>query len=111
MPDPDDEDPHKEQKPKLLYEGASYHGKEKQGAKNSAPTRGQRALEDSFDLGSNTDRRVGYDFDNDEIIVFDKTLGNKYHGHVRSWEELEQKMKNVLQKNDIFDHRGRVKGS
>ncbi|MNF00363.1 hypothetical protein D3C80_1991820 [compost metagenome] len=41
-------------------------------------------------IGPNTDRRIG--ISKGEFVVLDKTRDGLYHGHVRSWSELDQKI-------------------
>ena len=57
-------------------------------AKSSAPTDGQKALDKSIPIRGNTDRRIAYC--NGEIVIFDKSDGNLYHGHVRTIEDLKK---------------------
>jgi hypothetical protein len=57
-------------------------------------------------VSSNSPRRIGIDVKNNEFVVFDRT-GNKvvnktvaggiFHGHVRSWQDLEAPMKRLLE--------------
>ncbi len=57
-------------------------------------------------MSPNSPRRIGIDVKNDEFVVFDRT-GNKvvdkgvaggvFHGHVRSWDELDGAMQKVLE--------------
>jgi hypothetical protein len=55
-----------------------------------------------------TTRRLGGDAQANEIVVFDETTPGVFHGHVRSWEELSQKMQSVLRKNRMVDRRGNI---
>jgi hypothetical protein len=70
------------------------------------PTDGQAALDFSFQVSSNSPRRIGIDAKNNEFVVFDRTgnkvvnkevVGGVFHGHVRSWDELEGPMKKLLE--------------
>ena len=54
----------------------------------------------------NTSRRVGVS--NGQIIVFDETSPGVYHGHVRSWQELTQPMKNALIENGLVNRHGKI---
>lgn len=90
------------------YADASYHGKTVSGKKNPAPTDPRRGLANSFTINKNTDRRIGYDRKNKEIIAFDKTAPNTWHGHSRNWSELNQRQKNALIKAKIFNKRGKL---
>ncbi|WP_230012042.1 hypothetical protein [Pseudomonas chlororaphis] len=52
-------------------------------------------------------RRIGIDPDTNEFVVFDRTAGDDYHGHVRQLDRLHQDMKNALikaKKADIKDN-------
>jgi len=70
------------------------------------PSDGQAALDFSFQVSNNSPRRIGLDVVNNEFVIFDRT-GNKvvnkevaggvFHGHVRSWDELESPMKKLLE--------------
>jgi hypothetical protein len=74
------------------------------------PTDGQAALDFSFQVSGNSPRRIGIDVKHNEFVVFDRT-GNKvankevaggiFHGHVRSWEELEAPMKKLLEERGL----------
>lgn len=68
------------------------------------------ALENSVPLGENTTRRVGVDKENGEIVVLDETHPGKgvYHGHVRSWEELSDKMRNALRRAGLVNKKGKI---
>lgn len=82
-----------------------------------APTNGQAALDMSVAVSMRTPRRVGVDVDAGEFVVFDRTgnhvagqtaVGGVYHGHVRSWEQLDHDMRNALQIHGLVDRRGRI---
>lgn len=45
-----------------------------------------------------------------EIVVLDKTSDGVFHGHVRSWEGLDQAMRNALIKGGMFNRRGKYIG-
>ena len=97
------------------YEDASYHGKSAQmaphGVKSQAPLNGTAALRNSYRLPGNTPRRVGFDAENNQFVVFDATSTDQglWHGHVRSWEELTPAMKSVLIKNAATNAHGRLR--
>lgn len=82
-----------------------------------APTNGQDALDASVIFSEHTSRRVGVDGETGEFVVFDRTgnkvadkqvVGGVYHGHVRTWDELEPEMQNALEQEGLVDSRGRV---
>ena len=56
---------------------------------------------------STSPRRVGYDPKTGEFVVFDKTHGNTYHGHVRRWNRLTDQMKRALVSSGVVDQNGR----
>ncbi len=96
---------------KLTYERAPYHPVGKQlGKKAPAPTNGQKVLDESVrikELGV-SERRVGIDYETGEIVVFDKTINNIFHGHVVSWKDLRQEAKNALIKNGLTTPKGKI---
>lgn len=82
-----------------------------------APTNGQAALDGSVIFSEHTSRRVGVDSETGEFVVFDRTgnkvvnkkvVGGVYHGHVRTWDELEPEMQNALEQEGFVDSRGRI---
>ena len=99
------------------YEGNVYIGKR--------PTNPTTVLEDSIPLGGTSrKRRIGYDSETKEIVVFDRDrdwwsraddgqpiqLGGTWHGHVRPWEMLDLEMKQTLIKGGLFNRRGKYIG-
>jgi hypothetical protein len=88
------------------YVKAPYHGSQNSGLKNKAPIDGQSALDHSLPLNSNTDRRISVD--NNEFVIFDKTSNGVYHGHVRTWDELTQNMRNVLINAGKVTRKGKI---
>lgn len=92
----------------LSYESASYHGTTNNAVKNKAPINGQDALDMFFQIKDTSTRRIGVDYKTNEIVIFDNTINNTYHGHVRSWQELTQEMKNTLIKNGVTDNKGKI---
>jgi hypothetical protein len=63
------------------------------------------------DEKSNSPRRIGVS--QGEFVVLDYTChdanGNcKFHGHVRSWEDLSDKMKTALQKKGWANSKGKI---
>ncbi|TDD61545.1 hypothetical protein [Actinomadura rubrisoli] len=96
------------------YEPGGKHGSNtrqtSRGPNSAEPTDGQEALDNSAPLGENTTRRVGVDKEHGEIVVLDETHPGKsiYHGHVREWDELTDKMKNALKRAGLVDKKGRI---
>ena len=91
------------------YEPNPKHGPKQRGNIGAEPTNGQPALDDSVPIKGTSTRRVGVDPTTGEIVVFDETYPGKgvFHGHVRSWDELTQEMKNALIKAGLVDKKGR----
>ena len=105
----DNEAIHKsEESCKRVYKGASYHGKSAKGRKNPAPTNGQKVLDSSVQVKPTRPRRIGVDPENGEIVVFDQTIGNEYHGHTRNWDELRSEMQNTLKDHGLVDKKGTI---
>lgn len=92
--------------PNGTYEDAPYHSSKGNSVKNPKPTNGQEALDKSLPLGGTSKRRIA--FVNDEIVILDQTSVGKFHGHVRKWAELENDMRSVLIKNNIFKPNGKL---
>ena len=91
--------------PNGKYEKAPYHN-QGNSVKSAAPIDGQSGLNNSVLISNNSFRRVGVS--NGQIIVFDETSTGIYHGHVRSWQELTQPMKNALIKNGLVNRHGKI---
>ena len=95
----------------LEFDAASYHGKTDTPVKSKGPTNGQEALENSIQVKPTSPRRIGVDPDANELVVFDRTGGDTYHGHVRPWDKLHQDMKNALIKAKKVDNKGNILGA
>ncbi|RUT71576.1 RHS repeat-associated core domain-containing protein [Flavobacterium cupreum] len=93
---------------KRFFEDNSKHGKDKKGRAGKAPENPQEVLDDSFELPGNTTRRVGVDYETGEFNVFDEHSEGKFHGHVRTWNELSQDMKNILLKQKVVTKKGKI---
>ena len=82
------------------YDDAPYHGQSGQvgprGMKSPAPKDGAAALRNSYRVSENAPRRIGVDPINKQFVVLDRTAEGLWHGHVRTWEELSQTMRNTL---------------
>jgi len=92
-----------------LYESNPKHGKNKRGNANPEPTNPQKALEDSIELPGNTSRRIAIDKQAEEFVVFDEHMPNKFHGHTRTWKELDQTMQATLRKEGMVSKKGKIK--
>ena len=84
--------------PCLIYEEAPKHHQNAGPGIGDAPTNGQAALSNSVQVKDTSPRRVGVDPNTGQIVVFDETHPGqgRYHGHVRTWDELTQDMKNAV---------------
>ena len=94
----------------LEFDAASYHGKADTPVKSKGPANGQEALENSVQVKPTSPRRIGVDPATEEFVVFDRTGGDVYHGHVRPWDKLHQDMKNALIKTKKVDNKGNILG-
>ncbi len=93
--------------PHGTYEDVSYHV-HNGGQKSPAPKDGQQALDSSIRYSENSPNRVGI---NDGHIVALYETGRDtgiFHGHIKTWEQTPQPMKNALIKSGFVDHKGKV---
>jgi len=88
------------------YEAADYHLGEINGVKSAAPQYPQEMLDSSIRIKFTSPRRIAFDGETGEISIFDQTFEGVFHGHVRTWDQLTQEMKNTLIKEKIFTPRG-----
>ncbi len=99
------------------YEAGGKHKPTKtttsRGDNSAEPSDGQEALDHSVQVKGTSPRRVGVDADSGEIVVLDQTHPGQdiYHGHVRSWKDLTDQMRNALIRNKLTDRRGKVLGN
>ncbi|MCE5319103.1 MAG: hypothetical protein LLG04_17295 [Parachlamydia sp.] len=67
---------------------------------------------ESNEMNANTDRRIGVDCENNEIVILDysdETPEEKFfHGHVREWSELRKNMQNLLIEAGKVDQNGEI---
>lgn len=84
-------------KRKRVYEPSDRHTKPRRGDAPE-PSNPQRQLDESVPVGPNTTRRVGADPETGEFSLFDETYPDSdiFHGHARTWDSLNDKMKNAL---------------
>ncbi|EXF93630.1 toxin [Pseudomonas fluorescens HK44] len=94
----------------MEFDAANYHGKTDNPVKSKGPVNGQEALDNSVQVKPTSPRRIGVDPGTKEFVVFDRTGGDVYHGHVRSWDKLHQDMKNALIKAGTVDNKGNIQG-
>ena len=99
---------------KQTYQDASYHGRAAQagphGVKSAAPQDGTAALRHSYRVSESAPRRIGVDAAHEEFVVLDRTQVGQglWHGHVRTWDQLTQNMRNALTSNGITSNRGKL---
>jgi hypothetical protein len=91
-----------------IYEPNPKHKAEKLGNVSAEPLNGQLALDNSIRFKFESSRRVGVDPINKQFVVFDEHLTGKYHGHVRSWNELRPEMQNALIEAGLTDNKGNI---
>ena len=94
------------------FDNAPYHGRSPQpgpqGVKSAVSTDGLAALRTSFRLSENTSRRIGFDAASKQFVVLDRTREGLWHGHVRTWDELNQAMRSALVRHGATTVRGRI---
>ncbi len=95
--------------PQLEYDPNPKHAKPIPDFIGPEPKNGQAALNNSVSVKDvTTNRRIGIDPSTGEIVVLDDTNIGQYHGHVRTWDQLSQQMKNALVDDGLIDKRGRI---
>ncbi len=93
--------------PKLPeYEKADYHNKGNS-VKSAAPTNGQEALDKSVPIKPETTTRC-VSVDGNNFVVFDETSSGVFHGHIRTWSQLTDTMKNALVKSGLANRKGKI---
>jgi hypothetical protein len=82
-------------------------------------------LADSVPVGNTGGRRIAYDADNGEIVVFNRDrdwwgraddgvqerLGGIWHGHVQPWGQLRPEMRRALIDAGLFNIKGKYIGA
>jgi|GEM_PF-1823789 len=79
------------------------------GIASRGPTDGQHALDASVQVRSTSPTRVGVDKSNGEIVIFNQTSEGVFHGHVRLFGELNNRMKSALIKSGMVDRKGNIR--
>jgi len=92
--------------PNGTYEDASYHTTGNS-IKSPRPIDGQSALDNSIQITPNSARRIG--ISNNQFVVLVETSPGLYHGHVRTWTELTNKMQAILYKQGKVSLNGKIK--
>jgi len=70
------------------FEPSPKHGPEQKGNASPGPKDGQTALDNSVQVRATSPRRVGVDKKHGQLVVLDQTSKDKFHGHVRTWDQL-----------------------
>ena len=95
------------------FEASPKHGTSarstSKGVASRGPTDGQHALDVSVQVRGTSPTRPGVDKANGEIVVFNRTSEGIFHGHVRSFGELNNRMKSALVKSGMVDRKGSFK--
>lgn len=86
------------------------HSSVARGRISREPANPQRTLEVSKPVGGNSKARIGYDSETGEIVVFQETSENVYHGYVpeNGWKDLTQGQRNALVEAGIFKNTGKL---
>ncbi|MFQ3609623.1 MAG: hypothetical protein SNJ55_13395 [Chloroherpetonaceae bacterium] len=71
------------------FQGSPKHHRNSRGKVGKNPSNPEKALKKAVRVSPNSPRLVSADIETGEFIVFSKTLDGTYHGHIRSWEQLE----------------------
>jgi RHS repeat-associated protein len=96
--------------PRMNYEPNPKHAGGRLGNYRSPePTNSQAMLDRSFLVNSASGRRVAYDPDTGEIIMFARHHNASYHGYVSTWTNLPREAQNVLIRQGIFKPNGKLR--
>ncbi len=99
--------------PELIYEASPKHhrGVHQGDYISPPPSNGQVTLDSSSQIKASSPRRIGVDPENKEFVIFDRTHGNTYHGHTRSWDQLSSQQKNLAVKTGLVNRKGKFTGA
>ncbi|WP_051965318.1 hypothetical protein [Rickettsia tamurae] len=73
--------------------------------KNPASKDPKAALKNAYKISNDTERLIAVDIKNDQFVIFDNTSGNVYHGHIRTYKEIER---NAVLKNNLIKTNGKI---
>ena len=79
------------------------------GIASRGPINGQVALDNSVLIKETSTRRLGVDIENQELVIFDQTRDGIFHGHVRTFEQLDQVQRNILIEQGIITKKGKFR--
>lgn len=88
------------------YEDAPYHTSGNS-VKSPRPIDGQAAFDNSFQINSNSPRRIGVS--NGQFVVLPQTRPGVYHGYVVQWDDLTNQMKSILYQHGVVGKNGKIK--
>jgi hypothetical protein len=101
----------------LSFDNASYHHQNSSGKKGPPPTNGQETLREYSIVVINKSksndykppRRIAYNPNTKEISMFDTSNPDSiiYHGHIRTWSQLDTDQQNTLIKAGLFKPGGK----
>ncbi|MFD8384815.1 putative T7SS-secreted protein [Streptomyces sp. NPDC059679] len=94
----------------LRFEKSDKHGKVQRGRAGAEPLDPQGTLEKSILFNPNTSRRISANYETGQFAIFDETHNGTgiYHGHVRTWDELNDKMQAALRKAGLVTAKGKI---
>lgn len=87
-----------------------YHGKVGNSTKSKGPINGQESLDKSFLLKrKHTGLQTRLAIQNkDEFVVLNEHVSGKFHGHVRTWKELNPQMQEKFVQLGLTNLSGKV---
>lgn len=74
----------------------------------AGPINGQEALDTSITFSGNSRNRVGVDYAEGQFVVFMEHDAGEFHGHVRTWEELNNAQRAALRKAGMATGKGEI---
>ena len=94
-----------------VYENAPYHTRVGNSIKSKAPINGQASLDKSILVKSkgNTRYQRRITIENNEFVVLDEHMKGKFHGHVRTWDDLGKPLQEFLKKLGLVTNNGKIK--
>jgi RHS repeat-associated protein len=94
----------------LKWESNPKHGQVQRGNAGPEPTDPVASLMRSVAYNPNSTRRVSADPSAGEFAVFDESYPRSgiYHGHVRSWDQLDGDQQNALVRAGMANRRGKI---
>jgi hypothetical protein len=92
------------------YEPADYHGVDRNSVKSAGPENGQQALNESIIVKQkqNGSTRISVQGEDQFVVLMEHAKG-KFHGHMRSWGQLNTEMRNALIKAGKTNVKGKLK--